>query len=197
MVSKTLTLPDLQSIMDSFGSLILNLESLKVYSSSEHPPSSTLPQIATVGLQFRFSALKSDLPLVHSKALKNRKYLAQGACSQVTAVEFCGNTVAVKRILRTTSLCLEEVFSIASMSFQDERLIFITGRRTTADPQQDPRTTKRPRSMPPSNLKRLSTISRASRLWHARQLAIPRDGICRDRIPDKDALHGSCLGCPS
>ncbi|KIL92402.1 hypothetical protein FAVG1_04813 [Fusarium avenaceum] len=103
--------------MASISHLIANLGTLTFDASWETPAPSLSSRSVTgnrfqVGnepaLRFRFSALNSKLPLVQRKDLQNRKYIAQGACSQVTAATFRAETVAVKRIIRTTYLQHEE-----------------------------------------------------------------------------------------
>lgn len=107
--------------MASTSALIANLANLTLDDCFRIRAPSLSLQTATVdisqvgdepGLRFRFTALKSDLPLVLSKNLQNRKYLAQGACSQVTVVNYRGRLVAVKRILKTSLLQDGEVLPI-------------------------------------------------------------------------------------
>jgi hypothetical protein len=108
--------------MASISHLIANLATLTFDASWEIPAPDFLSPSVTVdrfqvdnepGLRFRFSALNSNLPLVQRKDLQSRKYIAQGACSQVIAASLGAKTVAVKRILRTTFLQHDEVPTMA------------------------------------------------------------------------------------
>jgi hypothetical protein len=51
-------------------------------------------------LQFKYAALKSELPLILSDDLAEGKYLDQGQCSQVVTAKWKNRTIAVKRIVR-------------------------------------------------------------------------------------------------
>ena len=72
-------------------------------------------------LQFKYAALKSKIPRISPRDLKQGKYLARGQCSQVVVARWRANDVAVKRIVNRKASLVEVWILFCEKLISDEQ----------------------------------------------------------------------------